>query len=195
MIYPIFEYSLLIYIILDFINTMVSYKKGYVGRGYWIMSCIFLPIQIVLCAWFRMIFIILAYVNVAGHTAGFLGLQICLIMVAMSNAIFVVETKVSYPFLGGIKGTKNVAYAYLTGDLIIGIIKVYLSGFVVLTGGYPEFAKAASGIPGRNVGQMIDLVWMIFNAILPVVISYIRSKSEAPLTFTVTLPSLLVNSA
>jgi hypothetical protein len=41
-------------------------------------------------------------------------------------------------------------------------------------------------LPGNCVGQLIDKVWMIFNAVLPLVISYVRSNNEYPLEFVIT---------
>lgn len=190
MVYPLFEYTLIIYLVLDFMNSAVSYKKGYVSKRYWVMTKILFPIQIVLCAWFRMIFVVIAYVNLQGHTAGFLGLQICLVIVAVSNSIYVIETKMGYRLLGGVKGTKITVYVYLIGNLIIGAITIYVSGCVVVLGAYPEWAKVASGVPGLTVGRILDLIWMVFNALLPVVIAFVRSKSEKPLHITLDLPAL-----
>lgn len=186
MVYPLFEYSLLIYIVLDFTCSAVSYSKGFVSHRFWTLHRICFPFMIILCAWFRMIFVVLAYANVAGHTAGFLGLQICLVMVAILNTVFMLETKVEYDFLGGIRGTRIAAYTYIIGDLTISGIKVYLTTMVVIGAGYPEWAKSHL-VSGKNVGQVVDMVWMIFNAILPVIISYIQSKSEKPLKFTIDL--------
>jgi hypothetical protein len=59
MVYPLFEYSLLIYIILDFTLATISYKKGYVSPRYMTAAMILFPLQIILCAWFRIIFIVL----------------------------------------------------------------------------------------------------------------------------------------
>lgn len=187
MVYPLFEYSLLIYIFLDFTNSAISYKKGYVSKRFWTLQKIFFPIEVVLCAWFRMIFVMLAYVNVQGHTAGFLGLQIALVMVTVSNVYYILATNTVYDFLGGVKGTRLCARVYLVGDLLISAVKVYLTAYVVFSGSYPGWAKAASGIPGKNVGQIIDIVWMVFNAVLPVFISFMRAKTEKPLKITIDL--------
>jgi hypothetical protein len=191
MVYPLFEYSLLIYIILDFTLATISYKKGYVSARYWTAAMILFPVQIILCAWFRMIFVVLAYENVRGHTAGFLGLQIALIIVAILNTAYVLETKVSYSFLGGLRGTRITAFAYIIGNLIIGSIKVYFTTYIVFgLGGdslYPEWGLQEIAGSGLVVGQVVDIFWMIFNAILPVIISGIRAGSEPPLEFTIDL--------
>jgi hypothetical protein len=188
MLYPLFEYSLLLYICLDFTNSAISYKKGYVSARYWTIAKIFFPIQVVLCAWFRMIFVILAYVNVQGHTAGFLGLQTALAMVAITNVFYIVETKTTYGFLGGAKGTRIAALVYLYGDLVISAIKIYLTCHLVISGSYPLWTMSPSGVLGKNFGQVIDMIWMLFNAILPLFISYVRAKSEKALVFEIDLP-------
>lgn len=188
MVYPLFEYSLLIYLLMDFTTIAVSYKKGWVSKRFWTLTKIFFPIQVVLCMWFRMIFVVLAYVNVQGHTAGFLGLQLALAMVALLNVCYILETKVEYRFLGGERGTRMWARIYLYGDLIISAFKIYLSAFVVVTDSYPQWAKTPTGIPKMNIGRVIDIIWMILNAILPLFISFARARSEKALTITIDLP-------
>jgi hypothetical protein len=193
MVYPLFEYSLLIYIILDFALAALSYKKGLVSGRYWTAMKIVFPFQIVFCAWFRMIFIVLAYENVRGHTAGFLGLQIALMSVAILNTCYVLETQVKYEFLGGLRGTRIAAYTYIICNLMISGIKVYLTMFVVLGLGdkhiYPEWGLQKP-IAGSDmvVGEYVDVIWMIFNALLPWIISFVRSgPAEPPLEFTIDL--------
>jgi hypothetical protein len=124
---------------------------------------------------------------VQGHTAGFLGLQIALILLAIHNTVYILETGVCYDFLGGLKGTRITAHVYLVGNLGISAIKVYLTTYLVVLANYPEWAKGASGIPNKSVGQVIDVIWMIFNAVIPIVISYVRAKSERPLEVFVDL--------
>ena len=51
--YPLFEYSLLIYLVLDFMTIALSYQRGELTKWFWTLSKIFFPIEIVLCAWFR----------------------------------------------------------------------------------------------------------------------------------------------
>ena len=127
-----------------------------------------------------MIFVIVAYENVQGHTAGFMGLQVVLILVACMNVLFVTETKIEYKVLGGRKGTLIAAYVYLFGNLVISSIKLYLTAMVVFGAGYPSWANTAPN-GGMVPAQKIDAVWMIFNAILPFILSYVRWKTESPL--------------
>ena len=77
-----------------------------------------------------MIFVCIAYENVQQHTAGFLGLQVVLILVAVQNVLYIIDADVSYNFLGGIKRTRQVAITYLGLLLVISAVKVshYFSG-------------------------------------------------------------------
>jgi hypothetical protein len=142
--------------------------------------------MIVFSAWFRLIFVIVAYENVSGHTFGFLCLQLVLIAIACLNVWFVVEAKIEYKFLGGPK-THYFAYLYLFLNVCIGVIKAYLTAYVVTMHSYPSWANSKFG--GREdamvPGQVIDLIWMIFNAIIPFIIAFVRSRSERPLEFTI----------
>ncbi len=133
-----------------------------------------------------MIFVCIAYENVSQHTAGFLGLQISLILVALKNVLYVIDSNESVSWLGGIAQTRMVAIAYLIGLLSISSIKVQATTYVVMNGGGAPWTLEPSILPGNCVGQLVDKVWMIFNAVLPLIISYVRSKSEYPLDITIT---------
>ena len=201
MVYPLFEYTLIIYLVLHFFVDHISYNRGYVSARYWnVAKCIF-PVQILLCAWFRMIFVVLAYDNVRWHTAGFLGLQLALITVTIQNTTYVLETKVAYQRLGGLQGTRLAIHIYLVCNVIISTIKLYLTSYVVLGLGltsdkeedgvhyghtYPPWAlhKVTSNMV---VGEVVDIIWMFFNAFLPFVISFVRSRFEPGLVFTIDL--------
>jgi len=186
MIYPIFEYLLLTYLLADFVTVTIAYHKGWVSYRFWrIFRCLF-PIMIVLCSWFRMIFVILAYQNVRGHTAGFLGLQLTLMMVACLNVFYISETKIQYTLLGGRAGTLWAAYIYLFFALGSSVIKFYLDAHVVLGFSYPSWGLVKVGGGSMVVGQVVDMIWMLFNAVLPLIIAYVRS-SEQPLEITIDL--------
>ncbi len=186
MVYPLFEYSLLVYLVLDFVQTKLSYKRGELTEWFYAFSKIVFPINIFLCAQFRMIFVCIAYENVSQHTAGFLGLQISLVLVALQNTIYVIDSNVSYDFLGGITNTRLVAIAYLIGLCSISFVKVQATIFVVMNGRGAPWTLEPAAIGDQVVGQLVDKVWMIFNAVLPLVISYVRSKNEYPLDIVIT---------
>lgn len=183
--YPCFEYSLLVYIVLDYLSVALHYKKGLVSRRFYLTFSICFPFLIVFSAWFRLIFVGLAYENVSTHTFGFLTLQIVLAAIALFNVWFIVEAKMEYRALCGM--TRHFAIAFLFCDLIISGVKIYLTTYVVTLGGYPSWGNTAISSSGEGVvpGQIIDWIWMVFNAIIPLAMSLVRSLSDNPLEICV----------
>jgi len=183
MIYPIFEYALLLYLFFEGVQAKLYFKKGWVsGTYYRVFQILFIP-MILGCAWFRMIFVVIAYENPAGHTAGFLGLQITLIIVAILNVYFMIDSRTEYAWLGGQKGTVAVATLYIVLNLIISPIKLYLTCNIVF---YRLPAPwSLNKIGGSYVGQVVDKIWFILNAVIPLLVGFLRAFSEPSLIIKV----------
>jgi hypothetical protein len=110
-----------------------------------------------------MIFVVLAYENVIGYTSGFFGLQIALIMVAIQNSFYVLDSQVAYQFIGGLKNTRIVTIIYIICTLTIGAVKVSATIYFVM---YSTSAGWTQRPVGSLVtGQLVDYVWMFFNAL------------------------------
>lgn len=186
MIYPIFEYSLMIYLGLDFLATKLSYQRGELNEWFWTFSKIIFPLNVFLGTQFRMIFVCIAYEQVQQHTAGFLGFQVVLVLVAIQNTLFIIDSNIVYPSLGGIKKTRMAAITYLCCVLFIGFFKIRATIYVVQNAKGADWTLKDSPIPNWKVGQLVDRIWMIINAIMPLGISYYRSKNEAAIKFTIT---------
>lgn len=186
MVYPIFEYAMLIYLILDFLTIGISYKRGFVSNAYWMLAKVFFPIELILTSWFRMIFIFIAYEDVSNHTLSFLGLQLAFIMITIQNGIHIIDTGVSYKFLGGPRGTKIFTRCYVVANIVISIIKVYLSSQVI-TYGRPVAWSLKEVAFGWNWSRFIDSIWLFFNGLAPMLIAFIRARSEKPLIIEVSM--------
>eukprot|EP00565_Helicotheca_tamesis_P004256 CAMPEP_0185741212 /NCGR_PEP_ID=MMETSP1171-20130828/38839_1 /TAXON_ID=374046 /ORGANISM="Helicotheca tamensis, Strain CCMP826" /LENGTH=200 /DNA_ID=CAMNT_0028413167 /DNA_START=650 /DNA_END=1252 /DNA_ORIENTATION=- len=165
---------------------MLSYQRGELTKWFWTFSKIVFPINVFLCSQFRMIFVVIAYLDVQGHTAGFLGLQIALVLVAIQNTLYVYDSNECVKLFGTIRNTRIAGLTYVIGDLAISAVKVTATIYVVRNGRGAPWTLAPSFIPGQCVGQLVDKVWMIFNAVLPLIISYNRAKSEYPLDIAIT---------
>lgn len=187
--FPFFEYALAVYLTLDIVNTRLSFQRGELPQWFWSWSKFVYAVSLLLCIWFRMIFVFIAYDNPQGHTAAFLGLQIALILVALQNTMYVLMTGQSYPTINlSAEKTKMVGITYLVLLLGISSIKVWASCYIVANGVGPDFYKKESFIPGLVTGKLVDYVWMLFNAIIPFVIALVRSKNEDSLHLEVTCP-------
>ena len=180
MFYPCFEYSLLVYLILDFWATALAKQRGEIPNWFWRLSQAFFPITVFLCAQFRMIFVAIAYIDVKQHTAGFWGLQLALIMVAIHNCLFILVSGISYNWLGGRQGTKYACIAYLVCDILISCFKVAANTHIVRFGFSAQWTQTQLW-EGTVAGQVVDSLWMLFNGIIPAILSFLRSRSETSL--------------
>ena len=133
-----------------------------------------------------MIFVCLAYEAVQQHTAGFLGFQVALVLVAIQNTIFILDTNIVYEPLGGIKQTRWAAGMYLFCVLFISSIKITATIYVVRFGVGAPWTLTPSPIEGFVIGRMVDIVWMFFNAILPLFIAWFRSTQDEYLKIEIT---------
>lgn len=105
-------------------------------------------------------------------------------LVAVDNSYFIYDSTIAYPSLGGLKGTRRLTLLYLICCIGISIPKIVATVYIVFQGNGvgPDWYKLDSKvIPGKCVGQVIDYVWMLFNAIIPLFIAYFRSKNEVPI--------------
>lgn len=180
-LFPAFEYVVIIYITSNFFTMYVSYNRGYISKGFWKLVKILFPFKLVLCTLFRMIFVDRAYDDIAKHTTGLLGIQIVLILVALQNAAYIIDAGFSYSSLGGRKGTITFVYLYYITNTIISSLEIICNAYVVVYGAAMPFALRASVVPGWVNGKLIDSMWLLFNAVLPFFISYFRSQYEKPL--------------
>jgi hypothetical protein len=130
-----------------------------------------------------MCFIVLSYEDIAGHTAGFMGLIILLIILAIQNCLYGLDCKVSYKFLGGLKGTRYVVIIYLITNLIISGCKLSSVYHVVRTGEIAPWVKQKVG--PVYVIKIVDSIWMGYNGVLPLFIAFFRAKMERGIDITI----------
>jgi len=196
MYFPLFEYSLVVYLVLDFIATTIAFKRGDLAEWFYKFSKGAFGLNVLLCIWFRMIFVCKAYENVNLHTAGFLGLQIALILVAVQNTLFVIMTEQSYniktlvlgiPISFSTATTAFLAKLYLGCLLVVSAFKISFTMYVVGNGVGAPVTLIFIDALGMPVGKLTDTVWMIFNAVLPLIIAIIRMSNEEPLEFDISI--------
>lgn len=188
MYFPLFEYSFAIYLVLDYVVMTFSARKGEIPQWFMHVVSVVTPLCIVLVAFFRMIFVCIAYENVQQHTAGFLGMQIALLLVAVMNVCYIIVTKQGYPSFGiSPQLATKIAFVYLVINGLVSLVKIYGTVVIVFGKRTPRYFFWKTFL-GLDLGQVIDLIWMLMNAILPLIIAYVRSVDEENVTVTVSAP-------
>ena len=98
-----FEYSLLIYIVLNYLQIKNDFENSQVGQAIMKSATGLFWVKIVLVAWFRMIFVCTVTQDpipffgteispILGHTLGFIGMQVVLILIAFENTAYAFYT-------------------------------------------------------------------------------------------------------
>jgi len=186
--YPLFEYSFLLYVILDYFQIRLTFQ-GTRRTGIILWTNILLPIKIILIAWFRMIFVYQVnmkqpeygqgygpYLEGAlGHTMGFFGLQLALILVAVENVLFIHWTQVEYPYLGK-RGTLVASTLYIIIVIPLTLFKIYVAFTALIGRKINQFMV---------IGRIVDVLWMLLIALMPLLFAQVGRKRSAHLKVTV----------
>mmetsp|Transcript_24082 Transcript_24082/g.53116 ORF Transcript_24082/g.53116 Transcript_24082/m.53116 type:complete len:793 (+) Transcript_24082:215-2593(+) len=190
MYFPLFEYSCVLYLILDYFAMKLSFQKGEIPGWYWRLVKMVTPVCLFFCIMFRMIFVEISYLVVGKHTAGFLGLQIALLSIAIMNVCYIYLTKQSYPTFGvSSAAARKIALTYLSINLPISALKIYGTAYIVFIPSHkpPGFYSLPTPF-GVKFAKALDIVWMIMNAILPVAIAFVRMTDEESLVVEIVAP-------
>ena len=76
-----------------------------------------------------------------------------------------------------------VVDTYLCCNLIISPVKLYLTSEIVFKGAPAAWSLGQVG--SSYAAEVVDKVWFVFNAIIPMIVAVIRMLSENPLIFTI----------
>lgn len=186
LVYPAFEYGLIFYLVLNFLQIMNDYHNDEVGPIFFRLAHVLFWIKIVLVSWFRMIFVCTVTQDpipffgteipaVLGHTLGFIGMQIALILIAIENAGYTFYTHQKM-FCLSPRWTKVGAGTYL-GTLII------ITGFK-LSWAISFFATGTPWFTGE-LPHIIDRLWMFLAAVLPLFFAINGMRTEPKMRLTV----------
>lgn len=186
MVYPIFEYLLIGYVIVDYLQILNDYDNGKVGNGIYKSASVLLWVKIVLIAWFRMIFVCTVLggpipffgsemPSVVAHTIGFFGMQFALILIAFENVMYVYYTDKSM-FGMSEDMTKNAAVAYLVTLALVTAFKISWASSIFIYG------TPWVGAPWPGIA---DRVWMLLAAFMPLLFSTHAMKTEDPMTVSI----------
>ena len=182
MFYPLVEYPLLAYVVLNWLQVRQSYRQGAAPKWLYRLSSALLPVKLVLLSWFRMIFVVLAFEDTMGHALGFQGLQLSLVLVALQDVLFMEALQIAWPHFGR-KLTRVLHWTYFVALIVVTFLKL----LIVLTLFY---ASAPVVDPKTSSGaafcQILDRLWMLLAAVLPIALAELERRSEPGLYFVVT---------
>ena len=121
LIYPFVEFPLIAYAVVDYIQIYRDYKLDKeLPSWFFKLATGLLPIKILLLSWFRMVFVNEAFRSTVHHTLPFQGLQIALILVALTNSLYWTTHKTPlYAKQLGKKWTHRLIWVYVLCLIVV----------------------------------------------------------------------------
>eukprot|EP00574_Skeletonema_japonicum_P013789 CAMPEP_0201713642 /NCGR_PEP_ID=MMETSP0593-20130828/407_1 /ASSEMBLY_ACC=CAM_ASM_000672 /TAXON_ID=267983 /ORGANISM="Skeletonema japonicum, Strain CCMP2506" /LENGTH=290 /DNA_ID=CAMNT_0048202817 /DNA_START=86 /DNA_END=958 /DNA_ORIENTATION=+ len=186
MVYPLFEYSLILYLLLSHYQVKNDMLNGIFPAEKEKMMTVLFWIKIVLVAWFRMIFVCkvddpeitigrFTIDGVTAHTAGFLGLQAGLVLIALENVYYLTYRKQSF-WCFSQEMTMNLAYSYLVLLTTITVIKMIWTISILASG---------TSIVPSSIADVANTGWILFAAVLPVFFALDQMEKDPPMVVTI----------
>ena len=179
--YPLVEFPLLAYVTLKWLQVRQSYRQRAAPKWLYRLSCVLLPVKLVLLSWFRMVFVVIAFESVKAHTFGFIGLQFALVLVALLDLLYMEALRIGWPRFGR-KLTRVLHWMYFVALTLVTFLKLLhvFTLFYATPILDPEKSSAAIFV------QTLDRLWMLLAAVLPIVLAELERRSEPGLYFVVT---------
>jgi len=171
--YPMFEYSFAGFLVLSYFYVKKCYLMHEIPKWLWRFEQITFPIKLVLGAWFRMIFVYSVEESVVGHTLGFLGLQVVLVLVALENVLLANARKEDY-FRIGRKATQVLTWTYFFILLPATLLKLIVDISFLMKKPIVNIQDPIQVIFVHS----LDKIWMIFAAVLPFFFAIYQYKTE-----------------
>ncbi len=168
MLLPLWEVPFLFYVIFNFLRIQDAYKENKAPLYTYIISAIFLPIEILLTVWVRIIYVWSPEVNFLYHYLPYIGLQLLLFLVAFDNALYFYAMR-ALPF----KNSRSIAAGYL-------IALLFTTIFYTVVGLSTAFGHPILDLvndPGqRSLFRTMTNIYTFLVVPVPIVLSILELK-------------------
>ena len=182
MIYPFVEYPLIAYAVLDYIQIYRDYLDKELPSWFFKLATGALPIKILLLSWFRMVFVNEAFRSTVYHTLPFQGLQIALILVALTNSLYWTTHKTPlYAKELGLKGTHRLMSLYMLCLIVVSVFKIVVVSSIFAEAPVLDVTKPNSAA----VCAFADRAWLVLAALIPPFLAAYERRCEVPLTISI----------
>jgi hypothetical protein len=185
-VYEFVEMPLLVYSFLAWQRTYAAHRQQLISKALIVATKVLMPVVCLLLLQVHLIFTILAYVDIAGHTAGFLCLQVALVIIAILNQQYHHEVG-TFRLHVDTSWVAKVVHNWKLGQMYI--VLTCLVTFTKLT--IDIYALAKSRITSNEVAVAVERIWMFLNAVVPMFLSYWLSRHTASFTCTLDMSRIV----
>ncbi|ABW32866.1 hypothetical protein [Acaryochloris marina] len=177
MLLPFWEVPFLLYVIFNFLRIQDAYRENRAPRYTFLIALYFLPLEILLTVWFRIVFVWSPEVNFLNHYLPYVGFQILLFLVAFENFLYFYAMK-ALPF----KNNRSIALGYLSLLLVVTFLYVIIGLSLGL--GYPLLEPTTNPTHRAFIQALANLYTFLVLPV-PLCLSFFEMKRSPKHTLTV----------
>ena len=177
MLLPFWEVPFFLYIIFNFLRIQDAYRENKAPKYAFLTSAIFLPIEILLTLWVRIIFVWSPEVNFLNHYLPYIGFQILLFLVAFENVLYFYAVQ-ALPF----NNSRPIAIGYLI-LLFVPTVLYTVVGLSVALG--HSVLDLVNNEGQRLLFRLITSLYTVLAIPIPLVISVFELKRSPNHTLSV----------
>lgn len=177
MLLPFWEVPFLLYVIFNFLRIQDAYRENRAPRYTFLIALYFLPLEILLTVWFRIVFVWSPEVNFLNHYLPYVGFQILLFLVAFENFLYFYAMK-ALPF----RNNRSIALGYLSLLLVVTFSYVIIGLSLGL--GYPLLEPTTNHTHRAFIQTLANLYTFLVLPV-PLCLSFFEMKRSPKHTLTV----------
>ena len=177
MLLPFWEVPFLLYVIFNFLRIQDAYRENRAPRYTFLIALYFLPLEILLTVWFRIVFVWSPEVNFLNHYLPYVGFQILLFLVAFENFLYFYAMK-ALPF----RNNRSIALGYLSLLLLVTFLYVVIGLSLGL--GYPLLVPTTNPTHRAFIQTLANLYTFLVLPV-PLCLSFFEMKRSPKHTLTV----------
>ena len=169
MLLPFWEVPFLLYVVFNFLRIQDAYKENKAPKYTWLVAGIFLPIQILLTVWFRIVFVWSPEVNFLNHYLPYIGFQFLLFLTAFENVLYFDAMK-ALPF-----NNRAIARGYLIALFVLTVLYTIFGLSIAL--GHPVL-DSLNNPTHRIILRSISMLYTIMAIPVPLMLSLMEMKKS-----------------
>ncbi|MGB8701673.1 MAG: hypothetical protein WCD18_19840 [Thermosynechococcaceae cyanobacterium] len=167
MLLPFWEIPFLLYVIFNFLRIHDAYRENQVPKYTFLIAAIFLPIEIILTVWFRLVFVWDSEISFLNHYLPYVGFQLLLCMTAVENVLYF-DAVNALPF-----NHRSLAIGYLVALFTITFLCILFGLSVAL--GHP-ILDSAHNADHRFIFKLLSNLYFIMAVPVPLILSFVELK-------------------
>ncbi|NEP12980.1 MAG: hypothetical protein F6K14_22800 [Symploca sp. SIO2C1] len=177
MLLPFWEIPFLLYVVFNFLRIQDAYREKKAPGYTFVIAAILLPIEMLLTAWFRIVFVWSPEVNFLNHYLPYVGFQILLFLVAFENVLYFYAMK-ALPF----KNNRPLAIGYLILLFTVTFLYVVIGLSTAL--GHP-ILDLLNNDGQRVFFQSLSKLYFVLAIPVPLLLSWLELKRSPKHTLSV----------